>query len=128
MPVKTFLVATAAVTAVIGSTLLVFPGCIATFFLTHPAQGSDIFIRFLGSSLVGYSYLNWFTAHFDNLHTMRATLIGNFSTLFIALVVSVWGVLDHTLKATGIFIILLHLSFAAGFGFYLHKVVTRKKS
>lgn len=122
MPVKTFLLATATVTAGIGLTLLLFPGFIANFFLPVPIHEADIFIRFLGSALIGYTYLNWATTTYDNLHAMRATLIGNFSTLFIAFVVSVWGVLDHTLKTTGVFIILLHLVFAAGFGWYLSKL------
>lgn len=121
MPVKKFLLVTACVTAGIGFTLLVFPSFVANFFLPSPSHGTDIFIRFLGSTLIGYTYLNWATAKYDNLAAMRATLIGNFSTLFIALIVSVIGVLGHSLKTSGIFIILLHLTFASGFAWYLRQ-------
>jgi len=122
MPVKTFLFITSITTAAVGLTLLVFPSFIANFFLPTPAHGTDIFIRFLGSSLIGYTYLNWFTMTHDKLTTMRPTLIGNFSTLFIALVVSIIGVLNHNLKTTGILIILMHLTFASGFGWYLFRL------
>jgi hypothetical protein len=71
----------------------------------------------LGSALVGYSYLNWFTS--ANGVTVRPTLIGNFSTLSIALVISIIGVLDGSLKTSGWLIVLLHLVFACGFGWFL---------
>ncbi len=122
MPIKLFLTATALVTAVIGTILLLVPSFIANFFLPSAAHGTDIFIRFLGSTLIGFTYLNWATTRYEHLAAMRATLIGNFSTLSIALVISIVGVLDHTLKITGVFIILLHLVFAVGFGSYLYKL------
>ena len=125
--VKTFLLSTATITAGIGLTLLFFPGFIADFFLPLPSHGTDIFIRFLGSTLIGYTYLNWSTTRYDHLASMRATLVGNFSTLSIALIVSIWGVLDHSLKSTGVLIILLHLTFAIGFGWYLYQVSIRHK-
>jgi hypothetical protein len=125
MSAKTFLLATAAITAGIGLVLLVFPSFIANFFLAKPGHGEDIFIRFLGSSLIGYTYLNWFTTT-DGQRSLRATLIGNFSTLCIALIISVAGVINHTLKATGLFIVLLHVTFVSGFGWFLYRSYTRK--
>ena len=121
--VKQFLLAAAVITGAIGLVLILFPALIANLFLPNPAHGTDIFIRFLGSSLIGYTYLNWFTAKY-NL-SVRATLIGNFATLFIALVISLIGVLDHSLKTTGWAIVLLHLMFAAGFGWFLFKTPTK---
>lgn len=114
-------------TMVIGLVLLVLPGPIGETILTTYASGSNIFIQFLGSSLIGYSFLNWYTSKHRDPTLMHATLIGNFSTLMIALALSIIGVLGHSLKTAGLLIILLHLSVGAGFGYYLHASRTDKK-
>ena len=121
MPVKTFLRITTVLTAIIGAVLIILPVSISKFFLSDYVPGSEIFIRFLGSALVGYSYLNWYTAKYKQLELMHATLIGNFSTLMIALLISVIGMLDHSLKATGWLIVLLHFTIGFGFGYYLYR-------
>lgn len=121
MPVKTFLRITTVLTAIIGAVLIILPVFISKFFLSDYVPGSEIFIRFLGSALVGYSYLNWYTAKYKQLELMHATLIGNFSTLMIALLISVIGVLDHSLKLTGWLIVLLHFTIGFGFGYYLYR-------
>lgn len=121
MSLKIYLRTTVCATSIIGLTLLLFPHFVANFFLPMPAHGADIFIRFLGSTLIGYTYLNYYTSTDDHLKTARPTLVGNLSTLFIAFIVSLIGVLDHNLKSTGWLIVLLHLTFAAGFGWYLYK-------
>lgn len=122
MKIKTFLRLTSTVIIVIGFTLVIFPGFIENFFVSNSSHGGDIFIRFLGSSLVGYSYLNWFTSGLDNIKTMRATIIGNFSTLLLAFLISVLALANGTLNREGILIVLLHLVFSLGFGYYLFKV------
>ncbi len=122
MTVRTFLRLTASVTAVIGPTLLLFPGFINELFVASPAHGTDIFIRFLGSALIGYTYLNWYSAHYSKTSSVHPTLVGNFSTLSIALILSIVAVLDGSLKTTGWAIVLLHLVFAAGFGWFLWRL------
>jgi len=119
---------TAVVTALIGASLLFFPLTVANIFLTHSMDEGAIFVRFLGSSLVGYSYLNWYTAHYDQFLVMRATIIGNFSTLSIALLVSILGVVGGVLNLQGLLIVALHLVFASGFGYYLLRLIKHKSS
>jgi Na+-driven multidrug efflux pump len=122
MPVKVFLRLTSLVIMLIGLTLLAAPSFIEKFFLARPDYGSDIFIRFLGSSLIGYGYLNWFTSALGSIVRMKATLIGNLSTLIIAFFISLFGLISGTLNKNGIFIVLLHLTFGAGFCYYIFKV------
>ncbi|MDQ5972264.1 MAG: hypothetical protein QG553_423 [Patescibacteria group bacterium] len=122
MTVRTFLRLTASATAVIGPTLLLFPGFINELFVVSPAHGSDIFIRFLGSALIGYTYLNWYSAHYSKTTSIHPTLVGNFSTLSIALILSIIAVLNGSLKASGWAIVLLHLVFASGFGWFLWRL------
>jgi hypothetical protein len=119
MSLKLFLRLTACTTGIIGLTLVVMPSFIANLFLPNTDHAADIFIRFLGSSLIGYTYLNWQTAKNTDASQVRATLIGNFSTLFIAFVLSLIGVLAGDLKAAGLAIVALHGVFGSGFGWYL---------
>jgi len=115
-------------TALIGGALLFLPLTVANIFLTNSMQEGAIFVRFLGSSLVGYSYLNWYTARYDQFIVMRATIIGNFSTLCIALLVSILGVVGGVLNVRGLLIVALHLVFASGFGYYLLSLKKQKSS
>lgn len=115
MPLRLFLRITALTTAVIGLTLTFLPAFVANLFFTATDHHADIFIRFLGSSLIGYTYLNWHTALQDDPAQSRSTLIGNFSTLLIAFVISLVGVLGGTLKASGWLIVAIHFVFGIGF-------------
>jgi hypothetical protein len=122
MHIKVFLRLTAVVTFVIGLTLAVDPGFVENFFVSVPSHGGDIFIRFLGSSLIGYTYLNWYTSGLDHILDMRATLIGNLSTLTVAFFMSLFAVMSGTLNSKGWLIVLLHLTFGVGFGFYTYEI------
>ena len=119
---------TAIATALIGAAMLLLPLTIANIFLTHSMNEGAIFVRFLGSSLVGYSYLNWYTAHYDHFMVMRATIIGNVSTLCIALVVSIIGVISGVLNVWGLLIVALHLVLVIGFGYYLLRLTKHTSS
>jgi Na+-driven multidrug efflux pump len=127
MSLKLFLRITVCATSLIGLTVLLFPHFVANFFLPSPARGTDIFIRFLGSTLIGYTYLNFYTSTDSHLSTARPTLIGNLSTLSIAFLVSLIGVLDHSLKSTGWLIVLLHLAFGSGFAWFTYKHQSLRK-
>ena len=120
MHIKIFLKVIVYLTTGIGLALLVCPSTVGTIFLNSYAPGSDIFIRFLGSALIGYSYLNWYTSKYEEPKLMHATLVGNFATLFIASIVSIIGVLDQSLNQRGLLIVLLHISVGSGFGYYLY--------
>jgi hypothetical protein len=119
MSVKVFLRLTSVVIVLIGFSLVVGPRFIDNFFVAKANHGEDIFIRFLGSSLIGYAYLNWFTSNLSDIKNMKATLIGNLSTLTIAFFISVFALISGTLNKNGIFIVLLHFIFAVGFCYYL---------
>lgn len=118
MDVKLFLRITALVTLAIGITLIVFPMTVETLFVTNSSPSSDVFIQFLGSSLIGYAYLNWYTAKLSHLEIMVATLIGNLSTLVIATLLSLIALQSGALNQNGFLILLLHVTFALGFGYF----------
>jgi hypothetical protein len=122
MSAKLFLRLAACTTLAIGLMLILMPGFVEDFFVAAPDHGGDIFIRFLGSALLGYSYLNWYTAQLKRLEDMRATFVGNLSTLTVAFVISLVAVLDGTLNARGWLIVLLHFGFGAGFAVFTFKV------
>ncbi len=113
---------TAVTTAVIGLGFLLFPNTIVNLFIDKPLDNGSIFIRFLGSSLIGYSFLNLYASMYDRLALVKANLVGNFATLAVAFLVSVLGVISGALNKRGILIVLLHLIFGAGFGYYLYKL------
>lgn len=119
MNVRTFLRLTALTTGIIGVVLVVVPSFIGNFFIAATDHHTDIFIQFVGSSLIGYTYLNWHTAAETDARSLRPALIGNFATLLVAFMISLIGVLDGGLKATGWLIVLLHFVFGSGFGWYL---------
>lgn len=82
----------------------------------------SIFVRFLGSSLIGYSFLNLYASMYNRLELVKANLVGNFATLFIAFVLSIVGLVAGSLNKYGTLIMVLHAIFGAGFGYYLYKL------
>ena len=122
MRIQTFLRLTAITTAVIGTVFIIAPFQVTNIFVDQLGREALMFMRFLGSSLVGYSYLNWQTAKLNKLQAMHATLVGNFATLCIALLLSIIGVVSQDLNLYGLLIVALHLVFASGFGYYLLKL------
>lgn len=122
MSAKLFLRLTAGTTLLISLVLVTMPGFVENYFVSSPSHGGDIFIRFLGSALIGYTYLNWHTSKLDSVEAMQATFLGNLSTLTIAFFISLSAVITGTLNPKGLFIVLLHFTFAVGFGFYTFKV------
>lgn len=124
MTIKLFLRVAAVTTFIIGVTLILIPG-VADYFLTQPINSGSIFVRFLGSALVGYSYLNWATAYYDNIDA-HATIIGNLSTLMVALLLSILGVMNGSLTSAGWLIVLLHGVFAGSFGYFYFQTIPAK--
>ena len=127
MSEKTFLRFTSLTTFIIGSGFLLAPLFVTNIFLRVPMEQGSIFARFLGSALMGYSYLNWATARYNRSDSREATLIGNLATLSIALVLSILAMVNSTFNSKGILIVLLHLIFAGGFAYYLNKKLTSVK-
>lgn len=122
MPIRLFLRITAFTTAVIGLSFIFLPETMVNFFLTDPIGHGSIFVRFLGSSLVGYSFLNAYASMYNHLELVKPNLAGNFATLSVAFVLSVVGMVTGSLNKNGILIVLLHLTFGAGFGWYLYRL------
>lgn len=120
MSVGVFLKLTALTTGVIGLLFSLWPHFVATFFLVQVNHDSNVFIRYLGSSLLGYSALNWFSSKQTPI-VLRPVLWGNGISLALATVISSLDLINHVVKPTGWLILLLHVGFGSGFAAYLYQ-------
>lgn len=111
--VRWYLIVTAAITFAIGLVLLFWPEGILQWFI--PGATGGFFIKFIGSSLIGYSALNALAAHSADIFAQRLALWSNFVTLVIATGLAIYGVLSHQIHQNGWLIIFEHILFTAGF-------------
>ncbi len=130
MLAKNYLKFTAFSTLIIGLIFFLWPTQAVHFFTGTTISDGSIFIMFLGSSLMGYSALNWFASFIKDLDLLRPVLLGNFVALVIAVPLSVYALFDGLLLKVGVVILIIHTSFALGFYYYIKKtnrVVKRRK-
>lgn len=81
------------------------------------------FIRFLGTALLGFSVVNWYAIRLaHNPEALLIALVANFTSLFLATTIDFILFTTGMLTSRSILILLLHLSFAAGFGYWIHVV------
>ncbi len=102
--------------------MLFFPGDVTNIFLNDPIRASGLFfIRFAGTSLLGFSVLNFYAVNKDRSLLRLAALI-NVTSLAPATVLSFWTysfdyidkfqrliVLEHTFFLTGFLVCWLQL-------------------
>ncbi len=108
-----YLRVTAAVTALLGISLLFQPDVILQWFI--PGATGDFFVRFIGSALLGYSTLNWLASGSNDLKTYRIALDANLVTLSTATTLSIVGVASGTIENLGWLLIVQHVVFTACF-------------
>ena len=119
---RLFLKFTSLVTLLIGLIFFIFPAQAVHFFtgLDHPRD--KIFVMFLGSSLSGYSMLNWQASNHSAPSILRPVFLGNFTALIIAWPLSIYALVTRQLNNYGLLILLIHLSFGIGFGYFLKRL------
>ncbi len=108
-----YLRVTAAVTALIGVSLLLRPDLILQWFIPDATGG--FFVRFIGSALLGYSTLNWLASNSRDMKTYRIALDANLVTLSIATVLSIIGVASGAVERLGWLLIGEHVAFTVLF-------------
>lgn len=108
-----YLQSTAAITFIIGIVLLFWPERILQWFI--PEATGDFFIRFIGSTLVGYSTLNYLASRSGNLRTCQIAIDANLVTLGVASLLSIIGVTSGTIRSYEWLIIAEHVFFFALF-------------
>lgn len=113
--VRFFFLFSAVVTAVLGSGLLFFPEDITNIFLNNSVEtGGLFFIRFAGTSLLGFSVLNFYVVNKDRSLLGLAALI-NVSSLAPATVLSFLTYSANYIDKFQWLIVLEHSFFLAGF-------------
>lgn len=110
------------VTLGLGISLILFPEMILQYFANGQVPNDIHFVRYLGTALVGFGILNWYGARFAAKPEMALiALVANFASLLLATIIDVLMYLDGSLSGRNILILLLHLAFVIGFGYYINQ-------
>jgi len=110
--------AAAVATFLLGLALLFFTSHIIQLF--DKSWGDEKhFAIYLGTALIGFAVTNWLYSHSHNLEAIQPAIVGNLVSLVTASVIDVVAI--FTLSANRIIwlILILHLVFAAAFGYCL---------
>lgn len=116
-----YLRAVALITLALGLTLLFFPKFLGLLFFNEINNASLFFISITGSTLVGYSVLNFFASFHKNNNIKELAVWGNLATLLVATVLTL--IYYTRFDSFGWLILLQHTVFASGFTtcIYLYK-------
>lgn len=115
----------AIVTAVIGLTTLIAPAAIISVFDGYNADNFH-FVRFIGTALIGFAVMNWLYSTFEDMRVVLPVLYGNMTSLVLAIIVDLVGLLAGTLTQMTWFILGLHLMFVAAFGYCIRLVAINR--
>jgi hypothetical protein len=110
-----YLEVTAGITLFIGGFVLFNPSLILDWFI--PGANNAFFVRFIGSTLIGYAVLNHRAARQKSREARELAIVSNIATLFIATVISIVGVLNGSITSYQWLIVSEHLVFLGGFIF-----------
>ncbi len=111
------------ITLIIGLLLLLAPEVTVEPFSNGNVTDHH-FIRFIGTALVGFAFTNWLYSRTPNPVVALPAIYGNIISLVLAILVDVVGLAAGILHASALFILALHVGFAALFSYcviLLHK-------
>lgn len=110
------------VTLILGVGLILFPEMILQYFANGQVPNDFHFVRYLGTALIGFGVLNWYGARFVSKPEIALiALVANFTSLVLATSIDLVMYLDGTLAGRNVLILLLHVSFSIGFGYYINQ-------
>lgn len=112
-PIK-YLKYTAAVLAVFSIVLIFFPAYVLLFFKDAQAGAAVMFMRFLGASLAGHSYMNWEVGRYEP-SALRPVYLMNIIALVLAVFIDMWAIYKDMFTVLGILIFVMHVVFLLGF-------------
>lgn len=111
---KVYLNLTAAVLLIFGIVLIFFPSLVLLLFKDVQTNVAVMFMRFLGASLAGHSYMNWEAGRHD-AYLLRPVYLMNIIALVLAVFMDMWAVFMDMFTLLGILIFVMHLLFLIGF-------------
>lgn len=124
--VRSFFVLAAITTLFLGLGLLVSPHWFTSIFVNDPISLSGIFfIRFAGTSLVGFSVLNFYAFN-KSPELLRLAAIVNIASLAPATVIAVWTYQQYSIDKFRWLIVAEHIIFLAGFSLCLARLHSGK--
>jgi hypothetical protein len=110
---RNYLWVIAAITFILGISLVLMPGWIVELFFASPQIDGTFFARLVGSTLVGYATLNALAARDGSHDTCSITVWSNLVTLLIASIISLR--FRQAFDGQAWLIVGQHLVFASGF-------------
>jgi hypothetical protein len=109
--------AAAVVTLGLGVTMIAFPSELLHWF--GNGSGNQHFAIYLGTSLIGFSVINWLFSRADDPQTLKPVIYGNLASLVIASVIDTVTLARGSVSQSIWLILILHLVFVAAFVYCL---------
>lgn len=111
---KNFLKLAAIMLTLFSVALIGFPHYVMQIFTHNPTGIGEMFMQFLGASLVGHAYLNWHAHQLDKTG-QKLILYMNTAALFFAVVISLAAMIISTPSWPLGLILIMHTMFLGGF-------------
>lgn len=118
MKLSTFLVLAAIAYAGFGIGLLVAPGPFMAVFGVTLDGGGMLMARVLGSALIGFTLIFWWSRNAPNSDTLQAILRASFIYNVVDFPVVLIATLTGVMGVFGWSAVILHLLLAVGFGYF----------
>ncbi|MDZ7336125.1 MAG: hypothetical protein ONB32_13320 [candidate division KSB1 bacterium] len=122
MKIKGWFIYCAIVLAVFGVPFLLIPKpALSLFAVTLTEAEAIMMVRVFGAALIGLALIAWMTRNEPSSKARQAIVLGQCVESAIAFVVLLAGKLSGIGSALGWLPVLIHLSMALGFGYFLLK-------
>lgn len=113
--VRSFFVLAGLTTLILGLGLVISPQWVTNIFVNDPISANGIFfIRFAGTSLLGFSILNFYAFN-KSPQLIRLAAIVNIASLAPATVIAVWTYQQYSIDKFRWLIVAEHMFFLLGF-------------
>jgi len=120
---KNYLFLISLITLFLGGFLVLAPNQVINLFFNDQTVATEFFARITGSTLVGYSTLNYLASKSNMAKLAGIAVYGNLSTLAAAAVITITYI--SRFDSFGWLIISQHLFFASGFVICLYKLSSK---
>ncbi len=117
MKLKTFFTVVAVVAVVFAIGLLFAPGLMDSAYGTSGTPGEVLTDRMFGSALLAFGVLYWLARDFTGAEA-RAVILAGLVGEVVLFIVSLNGMLDGVMDATGWSLVVISLLFTLGFGYF----------
>ncbi|MDL2363170.1 MAG: hypothetical protein QFB86_02175 [Patescibacteria group bacterium] len=110
----------AAVTLLLGVTMIAFPAEILGWF--GNGGRNQHFAIYLGTALVGFSVINWLYSNLDDLRLIRPAIYGNLASLLPATIIDGVSLARGSISSSIWLIFIIHLIFVVAFFYCLRRI------